>query len=94
MAGLPLTQADRGDGDGFDDDDGTFRLPSHAPTDASGMPGDLDHFGPDDEILHEPEWDDNDVQCSDGVWSTKTRGGGDAEEEVEVKDNHGGTFGF
>ncbi len=56
--GLPLTQTDRGDGDGCDDDESTFTMPSRAPSWASGMPGDLDDFGPDDEILQEPEWDD------------------------------------
>ena len=46
MAGLTLDRVTHGDGAGgacgVDDDDlSTFSHPSRAPTDASGMPGDL-----------------------------------------------------
>ena len=83
MDQLPLTTVTHGDGvdcdgAGSDDDDGgaSTYVPSFAPTNASGMPGDLDDFGDHDEIDLKPQWGD-DQTCSVGVWGTKTRGGGE-----------------
>ena len=79
MAGLQLCSppgtthghgGDRGDEAGSDGDGdaaSSFAPPSFAPTNASGMPGDLDDFDEHDDILLKPQWSD-DLQCSDGVW--------------------------
>ena len=88
---------DRGEEAGSDGDvDGasSFAPPSFAPTNASGMPGDLDDFDEHDDILLKPQWND-DLQCSDGVWGAKTRGGGEAGAEKDEQDSgHGGTYGL
>ena len=88
---------DRGDEAGSDGDGdaaSSFAPPSFAPTNASGMPGDLDDFDEHDDILLKPHWSD-DLQCSDGVWGAKTRGGGEADAEEDEQDSGpGGTYGI
>ena len=88
---------DRGDearSDGDDDAASSFVPPSFAPTNASGMPGDLDDFDEHEDILLKPHWND-DLQCSDGVWGAETRGGGEAGAEKDEQDSGpGGTYGL
>ena len=58
------------------------------------MPGDLDDFDEHYDIVLQPHWSD-DLQCSDGVWGAKTRGGGEADAEEDEQDSgHGGTYGL
>ena len=94
MPSLPLTQlppathgdlASRGDGGIASDSDddaaaSSGGLPSFAPSNASGMPGDLDDCDEHDDSVLRPRWDD-DTMCSEGVWKVQTRGGGDADAE-------------
>ena len=86
---------DRGDGSESDGDAASsFAAPSWAPTDASGMPGDLDDVDEAGDIFLKPQWKD-DWQCSDGVWGNHARGGEEGEaEEDERKSAHGGTYGL
>ena len=82
MPGLELTQLTPGDGaegaDGiYDDDLESLTLPSYAPSNVSGMPGDLDDFDDLEEINVAPQWGDS-PRCSDGSWAIdETRGGGE-----------------
>ena len=99
MPSLPLTQlppathgdlASRGDGGIASDSDddaaaSSGGLPSFAPSNASGMPGDLDDCDEHGDCVLRPRWDD-DTMCSEGVWKVQTRGGGDADAE---KDDRG-----
>ena len=79
--------------DADDDDPESRGLPTYAPTDASGIPGDFDDMGPDTEILVAPQWSGTD--CSVGVWTVGTHGGGDGVKGKGGKgsSSHGGTFG-
>ena len=68
-------------------------LPSYAPTDASGMPGDLDDIGEDAELLLKPRWYDG-ADCSVGVWMVGPRGGGeDVKGEGGKGSSHDGACG-
>ena len=96
MPSLPLTRlprdthgdgADHGHGDfgiASDSDDGgvasSVGLPSFAPSNASGMPGDLDDCDAHTDFVLRPRWDD-DTKCFEGCWKIQTRGGGDAEKD-------------
>ena len=106
MAGLPLgalprfthgNGGDRGDGDVSDgevDGASVFAPPSHAPTDASGMVGDLDDVDDKVDLWLKPVWND-DGAASAGVWGTKTRGGGETDADKDDKDpSPGGTYGL
>ena len=66
-------------GDAFSDACGAdgSGLPSWAPTDASGMPGDLDDGAADTKLVVKPNWDDGRADCSAGVWMVGPRGGGE-----------------
>ncbi|CAK0863844.1 unnamed protein product [Prorocentrum cordatum] len=65
-----------------DDERDAISLPTHAPTDAFGMPGDLDDIPVDANLFLKPLWDDG-TECSAGVWAGKDGKGS----------SHGGTFG-
>ena len=103
MSSLPLTAthgglAGRGDGGIASDSDddaaaSSGGLPSFAPSNASGMPGDLDDCDEHDDSVLRPRWDD-DTMCSEGVWKVQTRGGGDADAEKDDKGSGlAGTYG-
>ena len=91
-----LRGIDRGDeasSDGDGDAASSCAPPSFSPTNASGMPGDLDDFDEHDDIFLQPQWVD-DLQCSDGVWGAKTRGGGEAGAGKDEEDSEfGGAYG-
>ena len=89
--GAPSGGAAGSDADGDDN----RSLPTFAPTDASGMPGDLEDNAGDAELVLKPQWDVGPREhCSAGVWVEETGGGG---EDVKGKggkgSSHGGTCG-
>ena len=87
-----------GDGICSDSDDGgaassVLQLPSFAPSNASGMPGDLEDFNDKADFVLQPKWADE-AKCSEGVWGVQTCGGGAADAEMTAETSgHGGTYG-
>ena len=98
-AGPPLAQpptithgdgSDRGDGCGSDGAASSLELPSHAPSFASRMPGDMDDFEDDVEFVMKPDWG-ADCSCSVGEWDDKTSDDGEA---AAASSFQGGTYGL
>ena len=104
--GLPLARLPtetHGDGDSSGDatSDVAESLPSHAPTNASRFPGDLDDDEKEDgEIIYKPNWSESSAQqpfLSVGKWADDTSGAvekGENAPEGDFHGGHGGTYGL